>query len=227
MPPTLRRRSAGSGSMSTCPRSARTASAPWSVGSASWRRARCSKPENREAAMTTILQTLLGERDWLLADGATGTNLFNLGLEAGEAPELWNEAEPDRIRALYDGAIAAGSDLFLTNSFGGNASRLKLHDADGRVAEINRRGGRDRSRGGRGRRPAGGGGRLDGADRRDHGAARHAQHRERRADVRGAGPGSARRRRGCALGRDHLGARGVPGGGARHRPDRRPTGAAR
>ena len=55
-----------------------------------------------------------------------------MGLEAGEAPELWNESEPGKVRALYDGAIGAGSDLFLTNSFGGNASRLKLHDADGR-----------------------------------------------------------------------------------------------
>jgi 5-methyltetrahydrofolate--homocysteine methyltransferase len=84
------------------------------------------------------LDELLATRDWLLGDGATGTNLFAMGLEAGEAPELWNETEPAKIRALYDGAIGAGSDLFLTNSFGGNASRLKLHDAEGRVAELNR-----------------------------------------------------------------------------------------
>ena len=61
-----------------------------------------------------------------------------MGLEAGEAPELWNETEPAKVRALYDGAIGAGSDLFLTNSFGGNASRLKLHEAEGRVCELNR-----------------------------------------------------------------------------------------
>ena len=73
-----------------------------------------------------------------MADGATGTNLFAMGLEAGEAPELWNEAEPAKIRALYEGAVQAGSDLFLTNTFGGNASRLKLHDADARVFELNR-----------------------------------------------------------------------------------------
>ena len=80
----------------------------------------------------------LAGRDWLLADGATGTNLFAMGLEAGEAPELWNESEPGKVRALYDGAIGAGSDLFLTNSFGGNAARLKLHDAAGRAYELNR-----------------------------------------------------------------------------------------
>lgn len=88
--------------------------------------------------MATTLQALLAERDWLLADGATGTNLFAMGLEAGEAPELWNLTAPDKVRALYDGAVGAGSDIFLTNSFGGNASRLRLHDAADRVHEINR-----------------------------------------------------------------------------------------
>ena len=54
-------------------------------------------------------------RDWLLADGATGTNLFNMGLTAGEAPELWNVDQPEKIRSLYAEAVEAGSDLFLTN----------------------------------------------------------------------------------------------------------------
>lgn len=80
----------------------------------------------------------LAARDWVLADGATGTSLFAMGLEAGEAPELWNTAEPKRITALYQGAVDAGSDVFLTNSFGGNAARLKLHDAQSRVGELNR-----------------------------------------------------------------------------------------
>ncbi len=88
--------------------------------------------------MSNLLETLLSERDWLLADGATGTNLFNMGLEAGEAPELWNESEPGKIRALYQGSVDAGSDIFLTNTFGGNASRLKLHDAADRAYDLNR-----------------------------------------------------------------------------------------
>ena len=88
--------------------------------------------------MTNALSRLLATHDWLLADGATGTNLFNMGLSSGEAPELWNVGHPDKIRALYSGAVEAGSDLFLTNSFGGNASRLKLHNAQGRVHELNR-----------------------------------------------------------------------------------------
>ena len=84
------------------------------------------------------LSRLLSTRDWLLADGATGTNLFNMGLASGEAPELWNTDQPDRIRALYRGSVGAGSDIFLTNSFGAYAARLKLHKAAARVRELNR-----------------------------------------------------------------------------------------
>jgi 5-methyltetrahydrofolate--homocysteine methyltransferase len=90
--------------------------------------------------MTDALSKLLAMQEWILADGATGTNLFNMGLSSGDAPELWNADQPDNIRALYRGAVQAGSDLFLTNTFGGNASRLKLHDAQSRVFELNRLG---------------------------------------------------------------------------------------
>lgn len=84
------------------------------------------------------LSQLLETREWLMADGATGTNLFNMGLSSGEPPELWNVDQPDNIRTLYRNAVQAGSDIFLTNTFGGNAARLKLHHAQGRVRELNR-----------------------------------------------------------------------------------------
>ncbi len=85
------------------------------------------------------LSELLAERDWLMADGATGTTLFAAGLEAGEAPELWNVDNVPAIEKLHDDFIAAGSDIILTNSFGGTRARLKLHDAQDRAYEINRR----------------------------------------------------------------------------------------
>lgn len=88
--------------------------------------------------MSNALSDLLSTRDWILADGATGTNLFNMGLSSGDAPELWNVDHPEKIRALYQGFVDAGSDLFLTNSFGGNAARLKLHDAAHRARELSR-----------------------------------------------------------------------------------------
>ncbi|WP_166416376.1 betaine--homocysteine S-methyltransferase [Cochlodiniinecator piscidefendens] len=88
--------------------------------------------------MADALTKLLQDHDWLMADGATGTTLFNMGLQSGDAPELWNADKPDNIRQLYQGAVDAGSDIFLTNTFGGNASRLKLHNAQNRVGELNR-----------------------------------------------------------------------------------------
>ena len=88
--------------------------------------------------MTNKLAELLSQRDWLMADGATGTTLFNMGLSSGDAPELWNEEHPDRIATLYRGAVEAGSDIFLTNSFGGTRSRLKLHNAQDRCYTLNK-----------------------------------------------------------------------------------------
>jgi methionine synthase I (cobalamin-dependent) len=80
---------------------------------------------------------LLNSRPWLLADGATGTNYFQMGLTSGDAPELWNFDHPDRVRTLHRRFIEAGADIILTNSFGGNRYRLKLHNFQDRAREVN------------------------------------------------------------------------------------------
>ncbi len=85
-----------------------------------------------------MLETLLAEGRPLLADGATGTTLFAMGLTSGDNPELWNALHPDRILALHQGFVDAGSDIILTNSFGGNRRRLMLHQLEGRTRELNR-----------------------------------------------------------------------------------------
>lgn len=81
---------------------------------------------------------LLEEREWLLADGATGTNYFKRGLGSGDPPELWNVDHPDRVRELHREFIEAGADIVLTNTFGGNHYRLMLHNAQDRVFELNK-----------------------------------------------------------------------------------------
>ncbi|MEP3047443.1 MAG: betaine--homocysteine S-methyltransferase [Roseibium sp.] len=83
------------------------------------------------------LEDLLTKNGALLADGATGTNLFDMGLVSGDAPELWNTDEPDKIKALHQSFVDAGSDIILTNTFGCNRHRLKLHNAQDRVKELN------------------------------------------------------------------------------------------
>jgi methionine synthase I (cobalamin-dependent) len=87
--------------------------------------------------MIDRLTPLLAERAWLLADGATGSNLFNRGLQSGDAPELWNESRPQVIADLERAFVEAGADIILTNTFGGTRYRLKLHKAEDRMAELN------------------------------------------------------------------------------------------
>jgi 5-methyltetrahydrofolate--homocysteine methyltransferase len=85
-----------------------------------------------------MLKTLLAEGRPLLADGATGTNLFEAGLASGDNAELWNATRPDAVRALHQAFVDAGADIILTNSFGGNRRRLALHGLEGRTRELNR-----------------------------------------------------------------------------------------
>src|SRR5579885_3303557 len=86
---------------------------------------------------TDRLAPLAAQRPWLLADGAMGSNLFARGWTSGEAPELWNTEHPQRIREMHRSFVDAGADIILTNSFGGNRHRLKLHQAQDRVAQLN------------------------------------------------------------------------------------------
>ena len=79
----------------------------------------------------------LATRPWLLADGATGTNYFQMGLVSGDAPEMWNFEHPERVRELHRRFVEAGADIILTNSFGGNRHRLKLHNMQDKVHEVN------------------------------------------------------------------------------------------
>lgn len=87
--------------------------------------------------MNNIITRMLEDKPYILADGATGTNLFSMGLQTGDAPEFWNADHPDRVTKHYESFINAGSDLVLTNTFGGNRYRLQLHNGENRVSELN------------------------------------------------------------------------------------------
>ncbi len=84
------------------------------------------------------LEQLLADNDYLIADGGMGTMLMAAGLEQGDPPEMWNILHPDRIRAVHRGYIEAGSQIILTNSFGGTCFRLKLHKLQDRAFELNK-----------------------------------------------------------------------------------------
>ena len=89
--------------------------------------------------MRASLADLLSSGRTLLADGATGTNYFERGLGAGDPPEFWNLDQPEKVRTLHQQFVEAGADIILTNTFGCNRQRLKLHGFQDRVYELARR----------------------------------------------------------------------------------------
>lgn len=76
----------------------------------------------------------------VVTDGAWGTELQARGLQSGDLPDLWNLTHPERVAAVAQAYVAAGSRVILTNTFGANRLRLTGHGLADRVAEINQRG---------------------------------------------------------------------------------------
>ncbi|GBL21838.1 methionine synthase [Acidimicrobiaceae bacterium] len=89
--------------------------------------------------MRISLSELLATGKIILADGATGTNYFALGLTSGEPPEFWLDSHPERVTGLHQQFVDAGADIILTNTFGANRHRLKLHNAQARTYELAKR----------------------------------------------------------------------------------------
>lgn len=81
---------------------------------------------------------LFQQQGFLVLDGAMGTQLFARGLVSGGSPEAWNVEYPERVQSVHQAYVDAGSDVILTNSFGGTRYRLKLHNLQDRVVELNR-----------------------------------------------------------------------------------------
>ena len=83
--------------------------------------------------MTDLLSQLLKDRRWLLSDGATGTNLFDVGLQTGNAPELWNldTEKQEKVYNLNHAFIAAGADIILDELIRGNASAAEASPGAG------------------------------------------------------------------------------------------------
>jgi 5-methyltetrahydrofolate--homocysteine methyltransferase len=85
---------------------------------------------------STLRQTLQSGKV-LIADGATGTMLMAAGLPPGSAPELWNVEQPEQIIALHRAYLEAGSQIILTNTFGGSRIKLDKFGLGERTRELN------------------------------------------------------------------------------------------
>jgi len=100
-----------------------------------------AQPENvsqykRNLPVSKLIQRLAGD-ETLIADGAAGTMLMAAGLASGTPPELWNVENPGEIRALHHAYVEAGSQIILTNTFGGNRIKLGKAGLAERARELN------------------------------------------------------------------------------------------
>ena len=77
-----------------------------------------------------------------MVDGGTGTLLMSMGLLFGDPPETWNvlPEKIDKVRSVYRDYLNAGSQIILTNTFGGSPFRLKMHNLQDRTFELNQAG---------------------------------------------------------------------------------------
>ncbi len=86
--------------------------------------------------MTTTILDLVKERVVLL-DGGMGTELIKNGFPQGECPESWNVEKPEIVKKIHLSYYDAGSDVVLTNSFGGSKIKLASHGLEDRCHELN------------------------------------------------------------------------------------------
>lgn len=73
----------------------------------------------------------------LLSDGAMGTQLQAEGLESGDCGDYWNLSHSEIVEKIQAAYVAAGTDVLITNTFGGCRLSLARHGHGDEVAAIN------------------------------------------------------------------------------------------
>jgi 5-methyltetrahydrofolate--homocysteine methyltransferase len=81
----------------------------------------------------------LGSGETLIADGSTGASLQKMGLKPGIPPEELVLDAPEMVLQLEEAFVAAGSNIILTDTFGGTRQRMKESKYVERVSEVNQR----------------------------------------------------------------------------------------
>ena len=89
--------------------------------------------------MTATILERLARGDLIVSDGATGSFLQAKGLGDGD-PEEWNASHPEVVQGMAKAYFDAGSQMVLTNTFGGTSLRQSHYGFEDRVAEFNRLG---------------------------------------------------------------------------------------
>ena len=73
----------------------------------------------------------------VVTDGSWGTQMQKRGLKRGECPDSWNLSHPERVLEVAQQYVDAGSQIILTNTFGGSRPALKKFELDEKTVEIN------------------------------------------------------------------------------------------
>jgi len=87
--------------------------------------------------MEKNFKKLLKEKKVLVSDGAWGTEIAKNKDVSTSYPEILNLTHPEIIEGIARAYIEAGSDIILTNTFGGNFFKLKKYGAEEKIKEIN------------------------------------------------------------------------------------------
>ncbi len=71
-----------------------------------------------------MFNKLIKEKDFIIFDGAMGTQLQAKGLKTGECPEVLSITHPEIVRDIHKSYIDAGSMVVYSNTFGANSYKL-------------------------------------------------------------------------------------------------------
>jgi len=80
----------------------------------------------------------LAKTQYLILDGATGSNLQKAGMGAGVCPEKWILEHPDALIALQKSYLQAGTNILYAPTFTSNRIKLAEYELQGEIERINR-----------------------------------------------------------------------------------------
>ena len=86
----------------------------------------------------TLLEKL--KEKTILFDGALGTMLMESGHDSAKGPILLNLEQPDLVADIHKQYYEAGSDVVVTNTFGGNPLKLEAAGLEQQLEPLNREG---------------------------------------------------------------------------------------
>ena len=73
----------------------------------------------------------------VVTDGSWGTQMQTRGLKPGECPDSWNLSHPEQVIEVAQQYVDAGSQIILTNTFGGSRLALERYKLGHKAVEIN------------------------------------------------------------------------------------------